>query len=399
MTSATSDIPISATAPVRSEGSVSCLGRGGATRPAWVEIDLGQLRRNLEVIHRHKPAGVGVMSVVKDAGYGHGALTVAKAAVESGAGWLGVSTVEEAMTLRDGGVRARILLMGDRHEAELPWCVAHDLTCCVSEPGVVASLARLAEAAGKRVPVHMKINTGMNRYGVRWTGVSALVACIVEQPSLVLEGVLSHFAQSDETDKTFANVQWARFGEALRVIESMGLGTPLRHLCNSGGFLDLPHAHFDMVRLGILPLGVFPSSNCRRLPGIEPVMTVKARILAIQPLEPGDTVGYGMRYTALTPRRIAVLPIGYGDGFPRVRNQGFVLIRGRRAPLVGGVSMDALTVDITEIPEAGLYDEAVVMGRQGAEEITVHEVARLKGSVSYDVLAGWRGRLPRIQLP
>jgi alanine racemase len=151
-----------------------------------------------------------------------------------------------------------------------------------------------------------------------------------------------------------------------------------------------------MVRLGILPLGVFPSSVCRRIPGIEPVMSVKARIVAIQVLQPGDTVGYGMRYTATSRRRIAVLALGYGDGFPRVRNQGCVLIHGRRCPLVGGVAMDAITVDITEVPAAQLWDEAVVMGRQGEDEISVHEVARLKNSVSYDVLVSWRARLPKV---
>jgi alanine racemase len=150
--------------------------------------------------------------------------------------------------------------------------------------------------------------------------------------------------------------------------------------------------------LGLLPLGVFPSAVCRRIPGIEPVMTVKARIAAIQQLQPGESVGYGMRYVAPSPRRIAVLPIGYGDGFPRVRNQGFALIHGRRAPLVGGTTMDALMVDITGLPEAQLWDEAVLMGRQGQEEISVHEVAKLKNSVSYDVLTGWRSRLPRIYL-
>ena len=153
-----------------------------------------------------------------------------------------------------------------------------------------------------------------------------------------------------------------------------------------------------MARIGILPLGVYPSSVCRRIPGIEAIMTVKARIAAIRTLAPGETVGYGMRFTASTPRRIAVLPIGYGDGFPRVRNQGFALIHGLRAPIVGGVAMDALTVDISDIPAAQLGDEAVLMGRQIGEEISVHEIARLKNSVSYDVLAGWRARLPRIYL-
>jgi len=248
------------------------------------------------------------------------------------------------------------------------------------------------------VPVHIKINTGMNRYGIRWTEASGLAQCVRASKSLELEGVLSHFAQSDETDKSYANLQLSRFSEALQQINQGGATIQLRHLCNSGGFLDLPPARFDMVRLGILPLGVFPSSVCRRIAGIEAVMSVKARIAAIQSLQPGESVGYGMRFTASSPRRIAVLPLGYGDGFPRVRNQGCALIHGQRAPLVGGVAMDAITVDITDIPAARLWDEAVVMGRQGNDEISVHEMARLKGSVSYDVLTAWRSRLPRVYL-
>jgi alanine racemase len=365
-------------------------------RPAWVEIDLGQLQRNFELISRDKPPGLKLLSVIKDEGYGHGALQVGQIALAAGAEVLALSTLEEAISLRDRGLRARMLLLGDRQESELPFCVAHDFVCCVSEPRSVSLLAQLAARAGKRVPVHIKINTGMNRYGVRWDQVARLAECIASSKSLFLEGVLSHFAQSDESDKTFALLQLSRFREALRLLEAVGVAIQVRHLCNSGGFLDLPQAHFDMVRLGILPLGVYPSSVCRRIVGIASVMAVKARIAAIQDLEPGDHVGYGMRFTADSPRRIAVLPLGYGDGYPRVRNMGCALIHGRRAPLVGGVAMDALTVDITDIPAARLWDEAVLMGRQGQDEISVHEVARLKNSVSYDVLTSWRARLPRI---
>jgi alanine racemase len=365
-------------------------------RPAWVEIDLGRLKQNYELIKRDKPAGLQILPVIKDEAYGHGALAVARTALACGAKFLALSTLEEAVALRDRGIRAPLLLLGDREERELPWCIAHDLTFCISEPHTVAVLGQLAARAGKRVPVHLKINTGMNRYGVRWNEAASLAALIGSTKSLLLEGALSHFAQSDEADKTFALQQLARFEQAMREIAGLGLAVKMRHLCNSGGFLDLPQAHFDMVRLGILPLGVFPSSVCRRIPGIEPVMTVKASIAAIQQLQPGETVGYGMRYTAASPRRIAVLALGYGDGFPRVRNQGSVLVHGRRAPLVGGVAMDAITVDITDIPAARLWDEAVVMGRQGEDEISVHEVAKLKNSVSYDVLVSWRARLPRI---
>jgi alanine racemase len=306
-----------------------------------------------------------------------------------------LSTLEEAMTLREAGITAPLLLLGERQEIELPWCVEHDLTVCVNEFHTVRQLARIAKAHGKRVPMHLKIHTGMSRYGVRWDEALPLIDQIITEKSLWLEGVMTHFAQSDESDKSFANLQFSRFNEVLRVMEQKKFSVKLRHTCNSGGFLDLPHAHLDMVRTGILMYGVFPSSVCRRIPGIEPVMSVKARIAAIQKIKPGEVVGYGMRYTAPSERRVAVLPIGYGDGFPRVRNQGGALIRGQRAPLIGGIAMDALMVDITDIPEAQMWDEAVLMGKQGDEEITVHDLAKLKNSVSYDVLTNWRLRLRR----
>jgi alanine racemase len=364
-------------------------------RPAWVEIDLARLRRNLQLIRRDLPRQVQLLAVVKDEAYGHGALDVARIALEEGAWGFGLSTLEEAMALRDAGITAPLVLLGERQEAELPWCVEHNLTVCVNEPHTVRKLAHAAAQAGKRVPVHVKIHTGMSRFGVRWDEALPLIEQICSEKSLSLEGVMTHFAQSDETDKTFANLQFSRFNEVLQGLAARGISVKLRHTCNSGGFLDLPHAHLDMVRVGILLYGVFPSSVCRRIPGIEPVMSVKARIAAIQKLKPGEVVGYGMRYTAPAERRIAVLPIGYGDGFPRVRNQGGALIHGQRAPLIGGIAMDALMVDITDIPEAQMWDEAVIMGRQGNEEITAHDMAKLKNSVSYEVLTSWRLRLRR----
>jgi alanine racemase len=364
-------------------------------RPAWTEIDLGKLRNNLRLIRCDLPKHIKLLAVVKDEAYGHGALDVARIALEEGAWGFGLSTLEEAMALRDAGIKAPLLLLGERQEAELEWCVAHDLTVCVNEPHTVRALARIAAKFEKRVPVHVKTHTGMSRYGVRWDEALPLFDQILAEKSLEFEGVMTHFAQSDETDKTFANLQFSRFQEVLTALERKKISVNIRHTCNSGGFLDLPHAHLDMVRPGILIYGVFPSQVCRRIEGIEPVMSVKARIAAIQKLKPGEVVGYGMRYTAQTSRRIAVLPIGYGDGFPRVRNEGGVLLRGKRAPLIGGIAMDALMVDITDIPEAQMWDEAVIMGRQGNEEITVRDIAKLKNSVTYDVLTNWRLRLRR----
>jgi alanine racemase len=365
-------------------------------RAAWIEIDLLRLRENFRLLGLDKAASLQIMSVLKDNAYGHGMVQIAQTALESGATALAVSTLDEGIELRKHGIPSPILLLGERQEAELPWCIEECLTCCVHDHHTVEKLGKLASLAGKKVPVHLKINTGMNRYGVRWSEAFPLASRIAAEGSLILEGVFSHFSMSDETDKTFALLQLERFNQVLSEMAAKDLRVKYRHLSNSGGFLDLPQARFDMVRIGLLQFGVYPSKVCRRIPGIGPVMTVKARIAAVQNLQPNDFVGYGLRYQATSPRRIAVIPIGYGDGFPRVRNQGCVLIHGKRAPLVGGVAMDALMVDITEISEAAMWDEAVIMGRQGEDEISVHEVASWKNSVSYDVLTGWRERLPRV---
>lgn len=366
-----------------------------ALRPAWVEIDFAQWRRNWTLIRADVPRDLGVIAVVKDDAYGHGLLPAARLALAHGAQMLAVPTLAEAVALREADLAAPILLLGPREPAELDLCARHELTCTVTTSEEVAPLARAAARAGRRLAVHLKVNTGMNRFGVGPAAAATLAAAIEAEPPLRLAGVYSHFAMSDESDKSFAREQLARFRTALAALGDRPL---LRHLGNTGGYLDLPEAHFDAVRLGILPLGVPPSQVCRRIPGLAPVLSVKARLAAIQSLRPGDHVGYGMRFTASTPRRIAVVPLGYGDGYPRVRNEGSVLLRGRRAPIVGGVSMDALFADITGIPEAARGDVVTLLGRDGTEEITARDLAQLKHSVTYDVLCGWRHRLPRRSL-
>ncbi|MFQ5652730.1 MAG: alanine racemase [bacterium] len=365
-------------------------------RPAWVEIDLRQLRANFEIILRDKPEGLGFISVVKDEAYGHGMVRVAKVALDCDAKGPAVATVDEALELRRNDIAAPVLVFGERTGEELQLCVAHDLTCFVNDLTTAERMARLAESAGKQVPVHVEIDSGLSRYGVRWTEALPVLERVATLKGLRLEGVMSHFAMSDELDKTFALEQLARFQQVLEHMAEKGIQVRYRHMCNTGGFLDLPQAHFDLVRIGILPLGVYPSQVCRRIAGIRPVMSVKTRIAVIRHLEVGDYVGYGMHYQAGGRRKIAVLPIGYGDGYPRVRNQGAVLIHGQRAPVVGGNAMDAMMVDVTHIPQARVWDEVVLIGEQGEAEIDVHEIARLKGSVSYDILAGWRGRVPRV---
>lgn len=365
-------------------------------RPAWVEVDLNALADNFQIIRRELPRTVRLLYVLKDEAYGQGAIRAAQVALANGADQLAVYTLEEAVRLREEGIQAPILLLGERTTEELPWLPARDLTPCIGSVALAQNWDGWAQRLGRRLPVHLKINTGMNRFGFSWRDADRWSPALSALRHLEWTGVLSHFAQSDETDKTFALLQLERFQKVVSSLAVVGIRPKVRHLCNSGGFLDLPEAHLDMVRVGLLAQGVYPSQVCRRLNGLTPVLSVKARISAVQHLEVGDSVGYGMRYTASERRRIAVIPLGYGDGFPRVRNEGHVLVDGCRAPLVGGVAMDALMVDLTEIPTADVGSEAVLLGRQGQHEICVHELARLKKSVSYDVLVGWRSRLPRL---
>ena len=367
-------------------------------RPAWVEVDLDQLQQNFAIINQDKPPGLSLLFVVKDQAYGHGAYQCSRVALDNGVKMLGVATISEAVELREKVITAPILIFGERLEDQLELCLQYDLTIFVNTVQKMQTYAKYAIKWQKTPAVHIDIDTGLSRYGIRWTEAVETIAQIMTIPGIRVEGIMSHFAMSDELDKSYALLQLQRFQEVLTGLKHRGIDLPLAHICNTGGFLDLPQAHFDMVRTGILPLGVYPSQVCRRIPEIQPIMSVKAKIVMIRDLLPGDKVGYGMHYTAPSARRIAVIPLGYGDGFPRVRNTGCVLVHGKRALVVGGNAMDVMMVDISDIPGAQIEDEVVVMGKMGAEEISVHEIAAWKRSVSYDILTNWSWRLPRVYL-
>ena len=368
-------------------------------RSAWVQVDLEQLARNWEILRREVPASVSLMFVAKDNAYGLGAVEAARVALEGHADSLAVFTLGEAQELRDAGITAPILLLGERLADEVPHVLELDLEPCVGSIEMAEAFSRAGRTRGRPVPIHLKVNTGMNRFGFSWRNADSWGPILKTLPALEFRGALSHFAQSDELDKGFARTQSQRFEGVLKCLSAQDIRPQWIHHCNSGGVLDLPDAHFNRVRVGLLAQGVYPSEVCRRLEGVLPVLSLRARLTAIQELEIGDTVGYGMRWRAERPSRIGVLSVGYGDGYPRLRNQGQALLHGRRVPIVGGVTMDALMIDLTDVPEAQLGDEAVLLGTQGTDCITVQELARLSGTVTYDVLTGFRARLPRVYYP
>lgn len=364
-------------------------------RSAWVEVDLAILAENFRRIRADLPAGTRLLYVLKDDAYGMGAVPAARVALANGASQLAVFTLGEASELREAGITAPLLLLGERLPDELPWVLDLGVETCVGRIEIARELHELGRQRGSPVPVHVKVNSGMNRFGFSWRDASEWSHQLASLNGLDFAGVLGHFAQSDELDKTFARTQLERFERCVAELRAAGVNPRAVHHCNSGGFLDLNDAHFDVVRVGLLAQGVYPSSVCRRLPGLQPALSLKARIVALQHLEPGDSVGYGMRWKAERPSRIGVLSVGYGDGFPRVRNEGRALVHGQSVPIVGGITMDALMIDLTDLPAVAVGDEAVLLGRQGDAEIPVQELATLKRSVSYDVLVGWRSRLPR----
>ena len=368
-------------------------------RSAWVEIDRGQLVNNFNLINADSPSDLKKLCVVKDQAYGHGAVVVGQAAVDAGYDYLAVETIDEAIELRDAEIHLPILIFGEVSDAEFGACLAYQITCCVNDIHKAKRFNELAKTyfgEQQSINVHIEIDTGMSRWGVPWDEALPVVEYIAKECEyLHLEGLMSHFAMSDEADKTYANLQHSRFVTVIDAIAQTNIQIELVHMSNTGGLLDLPHAHFTMIRSGILHLGVYPSLVCKRIEGLAPVMSVKASIPALRQLREGDRVGYGMHFTASKPMQIAILPIGYGDGYPRVRNEGYVLIHGQRCPVVGGNAMDATMVDVSHLPDVAIGDEVVLMGGQGDQWIDPRDLVKWKKTVCYEILTGWRARLPR----
>ncbi len=367
---------------------------------AWIEIDRKILKENFRLIFRDKPDSLKVLAVTKDDALGHGIVEFAMEAREAGCDCLGVACVSEGILLRQAGFdKIPILIFGERADEEIPVCVQNDFSLQVQSKTTAELISKYSRRVGKVTGIHFKVDTGMGRFGVRWDRATEVYRSLLDLEAIRLDGIMTHFAQSDEADKEFAVRQQKRFEQVVEQLREGGILPPLVHCCNSGGYLDLPSAHGNMVRIGTLPTGVYPSKVCRRIRidgrELRPVMSVFTKVAFLKRLFPGDSVGYGMHYAADRERVIAVLPFGYGDGYPRLRNRGHVLIRGNKAPIVGGNSMDATMVDVTEIPDVRRGDKVVVLGRQKEREITAMMLADWAGTVTYQILSNWSPRLNR----
>jgi alanine racemase len=365
-------------------------------RPTYLEVNLPQLRQNLENIRAHV-APAKVMVVLKANAYGHGIDGVAPY-IAPHADYIGVALVEEGIQLRKIGVDKPILVMGAILPAQVPAFLQHDLALTASSLELLEAAESVAREGKRKLKVHLKIDTGMERIGVHDYEAEPFLEKSIACSHLDVEGIFSHFANSEAADLAHARLQLERFSEVLSFYEKRGLPQPpLRHMANSGAVLQLPESYFDMVRPGVLFYGVYPGADVKRTVAVEPALTWRSRVAFSKITRPGRPVSYGSLWQAERPSRIVTIPCGYADGyFRRMTNQARVLVAGRKYPQVGRICMDQFMVDLGE-DAAQVGDEVILLGKaESGAAITAEDLAEWTGTNEYEVMTGISGRVPRV---
>ena len=364
--------------------------------PTFAAVDLTALTHNLLQFRRLLSPGCGVMAVVKANAYGHGAVEIAKTLLRHGVSRVAVVSVEEGIALRQAGIAAPIVVLGPLFREQIGDLFAHQLTPVVSDISVLPALGQAAASLPTPYPTHLKIETGMGRLGLTQDELAEIIASNLFPRSLQLEGLMTHLADIDGPVTDSTEQQLARFNAAIQTVRAGGFRVPLIHAANSGGAVRFPQAQFSLVRPGIMLYGYHTLPDSLPVPDLKPVLSLRTCIAQLRTVQPGHRVSYNGTFTATRPSRIAVLPIGYADGLNRhLSNRGRVLVRGRRVPIAGLVCMDMVMVDVTDVPGASVGDEVVLIGRQGNEQITAHDIAQWTGTISYEVLCAIGARIPR----
>jgi alanine racemase len=366
-------------------------------RPTWVDIDLAAIAGNVRQMVRRVGPDVEVMAVLKADGYGHGAVKTARTALNNGATWLGVACLGEAVDLRQAGIDAPILILGFTPAWQAREAVLHDVTMALFSPEVAEALSRAAIDLGRVARVHVKVDTGMGRLGLMPDEVLPFMRQVASLESLEVDGIFTHLSVADEADLSYTHWQLERFDAVLAELRREGLLPRRIHAANSAATLRLRRSHYTIVRPGIALYGLNPSADTPCPEGFCPALSFKCQVAQVKELPAGCYVGYGRAFVTERPSRIAVIPVGYADGFRRgPAHWGEVLVGGRRAPIVGRVCMDQTMIDVTDIPGVRQGDEVVLIGEQGDERITVDEVARRLGTINYEVVSEILARVPRV---
>ncbi len=365
----------------------------------WAEINLDAIAHNARLLKNCAGAEAELMVAVKANAYGHGAVPVARAALQGGASRLAVHRIGEGAQLRQADIAAPILIMGYTLPAESEAVVRWGLTPTVNSRPQAKALSEAATAQGERLPVHVKVDTGMGRYGLLPDEVLEFVRFLSKLPGLRLEGIYTHYAVADLPDKSFTRRQFGIYRDVVEQLRGAGFEFPLKHVANSAATIDLPEMALDMVRCGIALYGLRPAAAIEPAIPLRPALTLKSRVSRVRTLPAGASISYGRTYITEKPTRVALVPVGYGDGYHRIlSNRGAVLIRGQRAPIVGRVCMDQFVVDVNHIPDVHLHDEVVLVGQQKEACISAEEVAGWAETINYEVTTGLLPRVTRVYL-
>ena len=363
-------------------------------RPVWAEISLSALRHNMRQIRSLLKPGVIFCPIIKADGYGHGAIPLAHEAAALGAGYLGVAILDEAAALRAGGITLPILILGYTPPQAAPFVVSNHITQTIFSKEQAEALSAAAVNLGMSVKVHVKVDTGMTRIGVRPEEAAAFCSYVSSLPNIVLEGMFTHFASSDSADRSYCLKQFERFQAALAAVEASGIRLAIKHCANSAAILSMPEAQMDMVRAGIILYGLKPSDECPTPIELRPAMQLKARLAMVKQVPPGVGVSYGSIFHTQKDSTLATIPIGYADGYTRMLSKkAEVLVRGERAPVVGRICMDQCMADVTHIAEAAVGDEVLLFG--GAK-LPADELAAHLGTINYEIVCMVGKRVPRV---
>ncbi len=368
----------------------------------WAEIDLDAIRYNIENIRRITDPHAMVMGVVKADGYGHGALRVAEVLLGHGADRLAVATAEEAAMLRERFPNTPIMMLSGAEEYNAADIVRLDIIPTVFDLGLAQALNRDAVSQSKKVRVHLKLDTGMNRIGIYWSDpeLGSLARAIADLPGIEIEGAFTHFSKADEADLSYARTQYKRFIDSVNKIEAAGVPIKIRHCCNSAGIMNFPEMHLDMVRAGIVLYGLYPSEDVdkSRLP-LRPAMSLRARISAIKTVPKGSLISYGGIYAAPEDMPVGTASVGYADGYSRVLSgRAQVLVGGEKRDVLGRICMDQCMFDMRNVQNTSVGDSVTLFGSDGGQSIPVEEIAEKMGTINYEVVCNIGKRVPRIYI-
>ena len=365
---------------------------------AWVEVDLSAIKHNIHQLKSLLTSPTELMAIVKADAYGHGAIDVSQVAIASGAAWLGVATIPEGIQLRRAGITAPIVVLGATNAVDEIKAIAEyriQPTICNSKQALIYH--EVLSSMGEQISVHLKIDTGMSRLGVNWQEAIAFIKLVQHLPNLEIMSVYSHFATADDYDREFMQLQSQRFKQVIGDLKSEGIYPPRIHICNTAAMLCDRQIHYDIVRTGLGIYGLYPAPHLKNIVDLRPALTVKARITQVKEITAGTSVSYGRSFIAPQDMKMAIVAIGYADGIPRgLSNRIRVAVNGQKVAQVGTITMDQCAIDVTHVPNVNLGDEVTFLG--GDSENTADDWANLLGTISWEILCGFKHRLPRINV-